>query len=86
MARRRFTDKAGVEWEVTAGATVTGFRPLEPPRTAPFRPPTTYLIFESASEKRRLSPAPNHWQDAPPEELERLLADATLITLRPPKP
>lgn len=86
MVRRRFSDKTGVEWEVTAAATVSGFRPLEPPRTAPFRPATTYLIFESETEKRRLAPAPPNWVDASLEELQRLLAEATLITLRPPKP
>jgi hypothetical protein len=86
MVRRRFSDKTGVEWEVTAAATVSGFRPLEPPRTAPFRPATTYLIFESETEKRRLSPAPPNWLDASLDELQRLLAEATLITLRPPKP
>lgn len=85
MVRRRFTDKSGVEWEVTAAATVSGFRPLEPPRTVPFRPPTTYLLFESETEKRRLAPAPPNWQDASLDDLQRWLAEATLITLRPPK-
>jgi hypothetical protein len=86
MVRRRFTDNRGTEWEVTAAATVSGFRPLEVPRTAPFRPPTTYLLFESATEKRRLAPAPHGWEDAPVEELQRLLGEAILITLRPPRP
>ena len=40
-----------------------------------------WLIFESGEERRRLSPIPNDWQSAPPEELSAFCSRA--VTPKP---
>jgi hypothetical protein len=81
MARRKFTDAAGVEWDVYDVVALPGFgRPGEPqlaPHSEVFRAARTWLMFESAAEKRRLSPIPDNWETAPQDELQRLLSLAT---------
>lgn len=44
-----------------------------------------WLVFESAREKRRLSPVPEGWDAVPPDELERLCnrAQPTVIRATP---
>lgn len=88
MTRRRFTDANGVEWQVYdtvgAGEVRAG---LIPGRSDVFKPARMWLAFETEDERRRLEPAPRGWEDAPDEELRRLLELATLIlkrTRRPP--
>lgn len=43
-------------------------------RVRPFHPMVAYgwICFQSDQEKRRLAPAPEHWETYAPEELERL--------------
>lgn len=41
-----------------------------------------WLCFESGSEKRRLSPIPPGWDQAPDEELESLFHNARTVTRR----
>ncbi len=41
-----------------------------------------WLCFESQSEKRRLSPIPPGWEQAPDEELESLFRNARAVTRR----
>ena len=46
-------------------------------RVRPFHPMTAYgwICFQSDHEKRRLAPAPEHWEQSTPEQLERLCRD-----------
>ncbi|HEX8830707.1 MAG TPA: hypothetical protein VF705_06040 [Longimicrobium sp.] len=41
-----------------------------------------WLCFESGSEKRRLSPIPPGWDEAPDDELESLFQNALAVTRR----
>ena len=41
-----------------------------------------WLCFESGSEKRRLSPIPPGWEQAPDEELESLFRNARTVARR----
>jgi hypothetical protein len=43
---------------------------------------TGWLCFESGSEKRRLSPIPPGWEQAPDEELETLFQNARAVARR----
>ena len=42
-----------------------------------------WLIFESGAERRRLSPIPADWENAPPEQLSELCSRATAPRWRP---
>ena len=87
MARRRFKDAHGVDWEVYAGTsapTLSG--PLQPASSGLLRPVRAWLAFDSQLERRRLSPVPGWWHDASDEELQKLLAVATVIFRRPADP
>ena len=83
MAHRQFTDAKGVAWDVYDVVALPGFgRPGEPqlaPHSEQFRAVRTWLVFESAAEKRRLASIPENWEAAPTPELERLLAAATPV-------
>lgn len=83
MTRRRFTDASGVQWEVYDVVALPGFgRPGEPqvaPHSEVFRAARTWLVFESATEKRRYASIPDNWEEAPPAELQRLLALAAPV-------
>ena len=83
MARRQFTDAAGVQWDVYDYVAVAGLgRPGEPqlaPHSEVFRAARAWLVFESATEKRRLPVIPRNWEDATPDELRRLLDRADPI-------
>jgi hypothetical protein len=76
---RLFDDSRGVRWDVW---------PVYPePRAAQLSAlPGTFqsgwLVFESVSEKRRLSPIPSNWQSLPPRELERLCERAETASRR----
>ena len=80
MPRRQFTDADGVQWDVYDHVAVGGLgRPGEPqlaPHSEVFRAARAWLVFESATEKRRLPVIPRNWEDAPPDELRRLLDQA----------
>jgi len=45
-----------------------------------------WLCFESGSEKRRLSPIPPGWEQAPDEELESLFHNARTVARRASAP
>ena len=68
MALRRFTDQAGVEWEVRdhTSANMPGLL-------------GGWLCFESATEKRRLLPIPRNWESASEERLNLLCRVATPV-------
>jgi len=88
MAHRQFTDARGVVWDVYDVVSLPGFgRPGEPqlaPHSEVFRAARSWLVFESADEKRRYPAIPDNWEHAPPAELERLLAEATAVSKRSP--
>jgi hypothetical protein len=83
MAHRQFTDVNGVAWDVYDVVALPGFgRPGEPqvaPNSEVFRAVRTWLVFESADEKRRLAYIPDNWESAPAQELERLLITAAPV-------
>jgi hypothetical protein len=84
MLHRKFTDANGDQWDVYDIVALPGFgRPGEPqiaPHSEVFRAARTWLMFESANEKRRLPYIPDNWEKIPPDELQRLLALATTVT------
>lgn len=72
---RQFRDAAGVEWQVFQAERQAslGLRDEYLPET--YR--HGWLVFESATEKRRLAPVPDGWVALPVTELRRLCAVAT---------
>ena len=84
MARRQFTDADGVQWDVYDHVALAALgRPGEPqlaPHSEVFRAARAWLVFESATEKRRLAVIPQNWEDAAPDELRRLLHQADPIS------
>jgi hypothetical protein len=73
QTHRFFDDAKGVRWDVWA------VYPEGRPSQLSALPATFqsgWLVFESADEKRRLSPIPTDWQTATVEELGRLCARA----------
>lgn len=89
MRERKFTDANGTEWRAYVVIMAPKVAPLQPPLSAQFRPARSSLAFDSENERRRLTPAPVGWEDAPPAELQRLLHQAMTVTIRltePPRP
>ena len=88
MAHRQFTDARGVVWDVYDVVSLPGFgRPGEPqlaPHSEVFRAARSWLVFESADEKRRYPSIPENWEQAALAELERLLGEATAVSKRSP--
>ncbi|HKW11369.1 MAG TPA: hypothetical protein VJO33_13385 [Gemmatimonadaceae bacterium] len=78
MSQRRFTDSRGKEWYAYIVVVTPGAAIMEPAFSHHVRKTKTYLAFDSAGERRRLSPFPIEWEDARLEELERLLGLATV--------
>jgi hypothetical protein len=93
MALRTFTDSRGGEWQVwnilpmfatgnesdcsEPGEVENGSR-----RPGEFHTPglaTGWLCFDNGVEKRRLSPIPDGWEDAPDITLEALCRQATAV-------
>jgi hypothetical protein len=66
-AHREFTDQRGVSWHVYA---VYPEAWLSPKLRGTFK--EGWLCFDSGTEKRRLSPIPENWQELANAELERL--------------
>ena len=85
MTRRVFTDRSGVRWDVFDVIVAPQPGTMQPAYSHKLQATRTWLMFESEHERRRRSPLPVTWTDATDEELERLLAAATKIsmTLRP---
>jgi hypothetical protein len=86
MARRRFTDAQGVEWEVfdVIVRAEPSLRRLA--HSQQMAATKAWLVFESGRERRRLAPFPIAWEEAPVEELERCLAQATRISIAMKRP
>jgi hypothetical protein len=78
-AHRLFDDARGVRWDVWA--VFPEGRPSQL-SALPGSFQTGWLVFESATEKRRLSPIPTGWQLLPTEELERLCEQADIAPRR----
>jgi len=94
MIRRKFTDRDGVEWMVAESPprVLTLIRPRER-RSEPRSQSRVVgaarfatrglglpcLHFESARERRHLTPIPAGWEEMPEDELEDLLAASTLL-------
>jgi hypothetical protein len=79
QARHRFFDDAhGVQWDVWAVYPEARAQLSALPGS--FR--AGWLVFESATEKRRLSPIPEGWMTLPTAELERLCEQASTAQRR----
>jgi hypothetical protein len=77
---RAFTDTQGVQWDVFP---VYPEARLSPHSQLKGTFPDGWLCYDSASEKRRLSPIPENWQTLSDGELERLAARAEVAGRRP---
>ena len=79
VTHRLFDDARGVRWDVWAV-----YPEVRPSQLSAL--PATFqagwLVFESTSEKRRLSPIPTNWQSLPPGDLERLCERAETASRR----
>ena len=75
---RQLRDEAGVEWMVYAVNPVGAneWRSIE---SLPQSYRSGWLCFESATEKRRLTPLPPEWENLPLEQLSGLLGTAILV-------
>jgi hypothetical protein len=74
---RQLRDEAGVEWMVYAVTPVANdWRSIE---TLPETYRGGWLCFESATEKRRLTPVPLDWEALPLEQLTTLLGEALQV-------
>ena len=80
---RQIRDAAGIEWMVYE--VHPGTNQWASIQSLPEGYRSGWLCFESATEKRRLTPPPLGWEDLPSEKLSRLLGDAVLVR-RSPKP
>lgn len=80
MKRRQFTDEDGLVWDVYAIVVAPGPNVMKPAMSQQSHQIKMFLAFESATQRRRLSPVPVDWDSAPVEELQRLLAAATTVT------
>ena len=70
-----YTDSNGIEWLVTEIAD-PALRSISADRLRMPEFKSGWLLFQSATQKRRLAPYPDDWRSLPPEALERLCARA----------
>lgn len=80
---RLFVDRQGVAWDVWAVYPEGRQSQLS---ALPGTFQSGWLVFESMSEKRRLSPIPSDWQSVPQNELEQLCARAETAPQRMRRP
>lgn len=80
---RQIRDAAGIEWMVYEVNPGTSQWPSAQSLPEGYR--AGWLCFESATEKRRLTPPPANWENLPSEQLNGLLGSAMLVR-RPAKP
>jgi hypothetical protein len=78
-SHRLFDDRGGVRWDVWAVYPETRPSQLS---ALPEAFQAGWLVFESANQKRRLSPIPSDWQTLPTDELERLCERAEIAPRR----
>lgn len=76
---RAFRDAAGVEWQAYQAERNTGERR---DHLLPVEYRQGWLVFESATEKRRLAPVPPGWTELSDDALAALCATATVQTRR----
>jgi len=72
---RQFRDEAGVEWQVFL--TARGSDAVSRGNALPEAYREGWLVFESASQKRRLAPVPPDWETLPEHSLAALCAKAS---------
>jgi hypothetical protein len=77
---RQFKDAHGVEWQVFLMTRGTHSVTREQQLPEHFR--AGWLVFQSATEKRRFAPPPANWESLGDAELENLLARASPHTAR----
>jgi hypothetical protein len=77
---RQFRDAAGVQWTVYQTERNASAERRDHLLPAEYR--RGWLVFESATEKRRLAPVPSHWSDLADDALVTLCASAVLQTRR----
>lgn len=80
MALRNFIDSQGRGWRVWNVVPHYGWGKDDDTFTPGLE--GGWLCFEHGDEKRRLSPIPENWEQAPAEELERYLHAAALVPRR----
>jgi hypothetical protein len=78
-SHRLFDDRRGVRWDVWAVYPEARASQLS---ALPESFQSGWLVFESSTEKRRLSPIPADWQTRPTSELERLCEQAETAVRR----
>jgi hypothetical protein len=74
---RQLRDEAGVEWMVYA--VNPGASKARSVESLPENYRSGWLCFESATEKRRLTPLPKGWENLPIEQLTGLLGSAVQV-------
>jgi hypothetical protein len=80
MALRTFTDSQGQGWRVWNVVPQYDTARDEDTMTPGLQ--GGWLCFEKEGQKRRLSPIPDGWEAAGPEELERHCREATPVARR----
>ena len=75
MAIRDFVDSKGITWRVWHTMPRSGYVYAEHLRDG-------WLTFESAGQRRRLTPVPDSWADAPPERLDLMCRAAEPVGRR----
>ena len=84
MAHRRISSANGVEWDVydvviPATSPRVGQPQLAPPASTQIPVSKMWLCFESKTDRRRLSPIPEGWDNATDAELLVFLARAAPV-------
>ena len=80
MALRTFTDSQGQGWRVWNVVPQYDTARDEDTMTPGLQ--GGWLCFEYEGQKRRLSPIPDNWEAAGPDDLERYCRDATPVARR----
>lgn len=78
---RQFVDEQGVRWDAFAVMPTSDAPSLT---RLPEQFQQGWLCFDSATEKRRLGPIPEHWESASDDELRRLRDTAQPVPQRAP--
>lgn len=76
---REFTDDDGVAWRVWDVNPSLHERMTPRPSRFRIKVPESWLCFESARERRRLTPIPERWENTDEGALKRLCARAERV-------